>query len=359
MSGENLSGLKLLDVNLSAIDFSRCDLSNCIFEGANFKGAKFIDARLCFSQIEKSDISYCTFNSADLYSLYSRDCKFTGSEFIDANLSSIRMESCRIDLCDFRRATTTGMVLDSRTKLKKLIHFLSDSQLSGIVFKDELDLENSTKFRAEIDESPSLIVTIESGKLTPFNLSYFLLAIEGVYNNLLYLSQTSSNDIDEICNSITPYYQGVGASESLMIKKVYSGSVIVELTTLAASAAGILYTLSKTIDVIGRHIIENKKLQLEATKNSASIGKIEAETDKIIIENTKLLIEMSSSSLQASDDTFEGLVDYDQLAQSMLVRSEAVGNNKQYLFEKGIVPLEEILSKYNKMGVSVTAQINS
>ena len=227
-------------VNLSAIDFSRCNFSNLSFKKSNLKGCKFVDANLSFAEIEDSDISYCTFNSGDLYSMSCRGCQFTGSEFVGANLSSIRLENCRINLCDFRKATTTGMVLDSRTDLKNVIHFLSDTQLSGILFKDELDIEDNTQFRAELDENPSLRVSIESGTLTPFNLSYFLLAIEGVYNNLLYLSQTNSTDIDEITNNITPYYQGVGASESLMIKKIYDGSVVIELTTLAASAAGIL-----------------------------------------------------------------------------------------------------------------------
>lgn len=358
LSGSNLTGLQLSDANLSAIDFSGCDLSKCLLENVNFKGCTFVNAKICFAKISRSDISYCSFNNGDLYNLCCNECKFTGSEFIEANMSSIRLENCLIDQCDFRKATTTGMVLDSRVDLKNVIHFLSDMQLSGIIFNDELDLEDDTLFKAELNDSPSLQIKIDSGKLTPFNLSYFLLAIEGVYNNLLYLSQTDSTDIEEIKRNITPYYQGVGANESLLIKRVSEGSVVVELTTIAASAAGILFTLSKTVDIVGKQILEYKKLQLEAAMNDASVKKIEAETDKLVIENSKSLIEIDTRKHVATNDAVDCEVDYSSIVKSLVVESKTVSSNKQQLFEAGVMPLENILNKYEKMGIKVVAQVN-
>lgn len=344
----DLRNVDFKNANLRSVNFSGSNLSHSNFNGADISGAVFSSSNISFSNFSNVNGQYCTFHNVDLYSSSFNSSDLLGSEFNKSNMASVKILDSNISQCDFRSATLTGAVLDSRKQLKNLIHYLSDEQISGVIFQDERYSENFKKDAGET-KAKTLEINLEGQTLTPFNLSYLLLAIEGTYNNLFYLSDTESDDIEEIKRSIQPYYQGVGANEALMIKSIKEGSIIIELTTLTAYA-GLLYTLSKIFSTIGDQIISYKKLQIEE-KNSdllhkkaeAEIKKSEAETDRILIENKNLLAKQESN-LQLIADSFN-------------TRNKVVEENKMELLNMGVAPLEAMLNKYDQMGVDVSVNI--
>lgn len=356
LSSVDMRNAEIEGANLKSVDFTSSNLSNSMISNSDISGSIFSNASMSLMNLNNVKGLYCTFHEVDLYSTCFTDVDLTGTEFNKSNMASVRFTHSSISQCDLRYATLTGAILDSRKQLKDLIHYLSNDQLSAIVFMDEQYSEDVKNTGTE-KNSNSLELRIDGENLTPFNLSYMLLAIEGAYNNLLYLSETDSENLDDIKKSIQPYYQGVGADESLVIKRITEGSIVLELTTLTAFA-GLLYTLSKIVGTVGEQILAYKKLQIEELKSGALIKKTEAETDRLRIENDNLLEDNRQKKSKSAelDKIQSNLVNYQSISYSFSTNSRVVDKNKMELFEIGVKPLENILYKYEKMGVNVKAK---
>jgi len=327
----DLRNIDFTNADLKSVDFQDSNLSSSTFRNCELNGALFARANLCWTKIRNTNAQYCTFNEADMYSASFTDSNLNGSEFIKSNVDGVSFLNSVITECDFQYAKMTGSVMSSRSQLISLAHYMADDQLSGIIFLDERVYEKASA----TEEKCTLIVKIDGKSITPFNLSYLLLALEGIYNNILFLSETKSESLEEIIRSIEPYYQGVGARDSLKIQKIHEGSIIIELT----AAAGLLFTLSKIVNAIGSQILEHKKMRLEQAKNEALIRKTEAEMDQIIIANINQSYEIAN-----------------HVAAAMTVNSYAVEQNRVRLIELSTKPLENILNKYQEMGLNVSAE---
>lgn len=347
----NLRSMELIGFDLSRVDFSHADLSGCKLERVNLTASKLIGAKLSFSKIGASRIDFCEIRKGDWYGTHCENSSFHGSDFSEASLSSVSLKDCRIDDCDFRKASTTGMVLNTRAVLQSIAYPLTDTQLSGIVFLDEV----TKKKPATADSGVTVEIRISGGDISPFNLSYLLLALEGAYNNLVLLSRTDSVDLEEIKQCMAPYFQGVGASDALRITRIREGSIVIDLAT-AASLAGVLVALSQVVKNVGEQMISYKKLQLEAKNFEATARKVEAEADQLIVQNIRSIAELQSEKLQPETGLILSEPAVHAIGNTLPVNSAVVEQNKSSLVRLSVQPLETILWKYHRMGFSVGAQ---
>jgi len=359
LTSTDLRDIKFNNLDLKSIDFSNSNLSKSSFVNCDLSGSVFNSAELSWITCTQSVVKYITVSEVDLYSAQFNGVNLSGSEFHRSNLSNVRFKDCVLEKCDFRWSTLTGAMLDSRAQLKGLIHFLSDEQLSGIIFSDEI--RNEKQARNESDIDACLEVHVDGDHITPFNLSYLLLALEGVYNNLLYLSQTESDSLEEIRRNIFPYYQGVGSEEAIQIRAIKEGSIIIDLV---APTAAILLTLAKSFQIISQQVLEHKRLASEEREGLANIERTKAETERVRIDNLTIMKDVVQNSehvnslVEVGSDTSVP-VDYSDICSEICLKNKLIDNNKEELIEKGMAPLENILFKYEKMGIAVTSKYNS
>ncbi|MFK5949409.1 MAG: pentapeptide repeat-containing protein, partial [Methylococcales bacterium] len=326
LSGVNLRSVNLDGLNLKSIDFKGSNLSNSIISNCDLSGSDLSRCDLSWTKFTNIKCCFSVVSEVDLYCSLFIECDLTGSEFMKSNLSSSKLYECNISQCDFRASDLTGMSLDSRKQLKDIIHFLSDEQLAGVIFNDEKASENSKLENNELDVK-TLEIRLDGNNITPFNMSYLLLAIEGTYNNILYLSQTKCKDIDEIKKFIEPYYQGVGAEESLKIKRVSEGSIVIEFATISA-CVGILLSISKIISAIGDQVNAYRRISIEQTKSDVLIRKTEEETNRLKLENKKMLIELNKTeTLDKVKHQVETNIDYSGVLDCITFKNSIVNDN--------------------------------
>ena len=392
LAGGNLRGISLVDVNLTEADITGADLSGANLRRADLSGARLIKAKLSRVNLREANLSEANLSEtnfiginltgarliranltgADLRNANFIGANLTGARLIRANLIGADLREANLSEADLRRADLSETdlseadfhraVFSSKKQLSGIKDRLSDAQMAGILFKDE---EEAAKQSGESADKAGqrLNIKLDAIAITPFNLSYLLLALEGVYNNLFYLSTTEEQDYDVIENAIQPYFQGVEAKHALMIQSIKEGSFKIDLVT-TSGVVGILLTLGQFIQIAGSEIRTFQSLESEIKQRDAKTEQIKAETRGQELDNIiKAQDFMQSNQFNAlipqehKDLTqIQALIDYDEISQSLTYQSDTVKEHSGQLLEKAVEPLASIMYKYGNLSYTLSVE---
>jgi len=350
----------LSQVNLSGADLSGADLCSSDLSHANLSGADLTNAHLAYANLHKTDLSqanlngadalytdltYADLTAADLTKAYLSKVNLTEAVLTGANLCLANLNAAQLKNTDFTNAIFNSTRITSKKALLEISGKLGDDQLSGIVFTDEKDYAKKPHEGIK-DATQYLLIKINTAVITPFNLSYLLLAIEGAYNNLYFLATTEKQNVEIIKSSITPYYQGVKLDDSITIRKIKEGSIILEMVAPLTAATGVLYVLAKIFQIISSEIREHRIANQEVeSKRLDNLNKALVELPKSInnfTEHEKRVIELIS-----------GKTDFSKIIESFPVKSKTVEENKEQLTEIACQPIVKILYKYHHLGTEI------
>jgi len=321
LTGADLFDANLTNANLSYANLSKANLSKANLADANLSGAILFDANLSHAILTHVDLSGVHLTSANL---------------IEANLTRTKLF-----YANFLNSVFSNTIITSKEALIQLANPLDNDQLSGITFSDEIELADKLQSAVE-NEKQILRITLNTNIISPFNLSYLLLAIEGTYNNYFFLTTTEAQDIKIIKRSMAPYFQGVSAENSIFIKNISEGSVIVDLVAPLARAAGLLLTLAKTFQIVSSEIREHKKANQEVeNKRLENVDKT-----LTLAKNMNDLTPQEKSALEAITNN----MDYESIASSLPITNDTVNANKKDLIEMVSQPIMRISYKYEQLG---------
>lgn len=109
LSGLDLRGATLDEVNLGGADLRSVDLSRSTLEGANLHNAnleraKLIGAKMAGADLEIALLSDANFQGADLTGASLRDARFARASFVDANLTGADLGHAMFKNVDFKGA---------------------------------------------------------------------------------------------------------------------------------------------------------------------------------------------------------------------------------------------------------------
>jgi len=320
LTGADLFDANLTNANLSYANLSKANLSKANVADANMSGAILFDANLSHAILTHADLSGVHLTSANL---------------IEANLTRTKLF-----YANFLNSVFSNTIITSKEALIHLANPLDNDQLSGITFSDESELADKLQSAVE-NENQILRITLDTTIISPFNLSYLLLAVEGTYNNYFFLTITQEHDIKIIKRSIAPYFQGVRAENSIFIKNISEGSVIVELVAPLAGAAGLLLTLAKTFQIVSSEIREHKKANQEVeNKRLENVDKT-----LTLAKNMNDLTPLKINALEAISNN----TNYISIAESLPTINNTVNENKEDLIGMASQPIMRISYKFDQL----------
>ena len=373
----DLEFLDIRSTDLRGVDLSNAKINKGIFKygkltGSNFRGASLKEAEFSLSIANDSDFSNANLCKSNLFFSDLRNSNLNKANLNGANLRACKLCSSNLEFCDLRDAnliqvdfsdaSLSNALFSSRSQLAELDIPLTDTQIGSIVFEDE---QSSSKKEFGNDEKEESIFRLKlSGNyISPFNLSYLLLAIEGTYNNIFYLSTTNELELIKIQKHLVPFFQGVGASDSIVIKEITKGSIIVDFATYSAGVAGVLLTLAKTMQIIGSEVREYRSSKQDELDREVSRKKIEAEseninamTTKMNMENNKLYFDISSDICDREFKDFHNEIDFHDISLSDNTDNECVINNQKELLRLSSISLAKVIYKLNRMGYEVNVK---
>lgn len=347
LATEDLAGVDFSHANLSRSNLSNATLMNCSFVGADLTGANLSKANLSNAHLISSDMSGALLDYA---------------VFLQANLRDSVILGASLQGTDFRDSSLEQTKFTSRHAVKYLAFPLSDEQLFDVIFSDEENLaeQDTYAFKKGKDKAQKLVLYLHAPYISPIYLATFLLSLEGVFNNLYWLSNSKDINLNVLKDGMRPFYQGVPHQEWLKVQCIQEGSIKVTVTTLAATAT-ILFTLSQFLEKIATLDLTRKLKEVEIEKVKAETEKVKQETRAIEYENNKNEISIavpSDNSVMLSISNEEKVeitrykqdIDYTSLANNLDSPNTTVCSNMEALLELATDPLLNVYYKYGQLG---------
>ncbi|WP_404364856.1 pentapeptide repeat-containing protein [Marinobacter sp.] len=391
---EDLSHALFIGTDLRRTQLTNCSLVGAYFIKANLALADFRDSNLSQVVARKSLLNGANFTNtvaegADFFSASLR-----GTNFFRTDLTGARLSEADLREASFFESNLDECIFSSKSQLANLIRPLSRSQLEQSIFLDEFS-KNSR--RIDDDSEERIIVRIGGGDISPYNTSLVLATLNAAYNNIFFLSKYKDKpnerhesaykfetfddeesqedqferELQAIRHSMTPFFQGVSAADSIFITSVRTGSQIFEIASASAANFPLLAHLVAFIGASATTyswVTRERKKNHETNKLIAENQKIEAETKKVEMEtaliSTQLQgLEQAKPELLTSKKVMDQHLDlavhmerlernpeFSEAIRSLPIESKIVKANAEELILNAIKPLLSVqkrLSAYN------------
>ncbi|MCG8050220.1 MAG: pentapeptide repeat-containing protein [Candidatus Thiodiazotropha endolucinida] len=312
LSGVDLSGADLRGVDLRGVDLRGVDLSGADLRRADLRRADLIGADLSAADLSAADLKKARLIEADLSGAYLigaylsgalchwasfftsdlRGAVLSGADLADTNFGQADLRGAILRGADLSTANLSGVILKSRRAIDDVAFPITENQLSGILFEDELIFakeHRGKQGKEQKGEFSGLIVKLDAPGITPFNFSMLLVSIEATYNNIFYLRNTEENSLEGIERHLQPYYQGMEAKNQLQLSTIREGSFEAFFEGLGKGTAEIISAVGN----IGTNIIkeirefreQNHRHKQEVLDKESERKKTEAETAGILLRN--------------------------------------------------------------------------
>jgi uncharacterized protein YjbI with pentapeptide repeats len=375
----DLSTMVLDKANLQNASLMRANLAGCSLVGAYMHGinlslANLEESNLSGAHMEKATLQGANFTKANLNEANLKGCQLAGTNFFQTSLKRACLESTSCVQTSFYMADMEGSVFSSKSALGQLAGHFDQEQLQQVIFLDEVATDDE---KVSPESKHRMVVTISGAVISPYNVSLLLATINAAYNNMFFLinyneetrevefSQDKEADTAEelelksIKQYISPFYQGVGASNDIFVTSIRNGSQIYEIATALAEnypilkyVAGILALSSSSYTWFS---VEKKRYN-ETKKVQAETKKIEAEVKSITFENEQKILAIFNEEKENSEqltrhiNTIKEHPGLEKYLATIPVKSETVKNNMSELSVHACQPLMVVnkkMSAYN------------
>jgi len=371
-------------VSGSKASFSNCDISDINLSSRSLSGFDFTNSNLRGANLSDTDLMASDFSGANLQDANLSGANMTNSNFTNADLSGAQLDSAvmmqvrlhgadltgtSLNGADLREAILDQAKFTSRESITKLAFTLSDEQLFGVIFSDEENLAEQDIYAFEHSERSAqrLVLHLEAPYVSPIYLATFLLSVEGVFNNLYWLSNSTSTEFNSLEKGMEPFYRGVPHKEWLKVEHIQHGSIEITLATLATTAT-ILTTLVLFFEKLATIDLTRELKKAEIDKVQAEANKIKQESKSIEIDNKKQLTtglpstgEVSLLSVSEEDkivlSEYKQEIDYILLADRLNSPNPTVELNKEVLLENATDPLLTVCYKYEQLGYRIRVEV--
>jgi len=385
----DISGANLEKANLQKINLQRANLANCNLTGAYLSCASLALANLEEAILDEADLENATLQGANLNNTQIRECNLRGAElagtnFFRSSLVKSNLENTNLSQTSFFLSNLDECIFSSKSDLGQLALVLTAEQLQQIIFLDEI-IHNSE--RVNKDSVERMIVTISGSEVSPYNTSLLLATINAAYNNMFYLVNYEDNvkkegedvftedendktadeiELDGINSKMTPFYQGVGASDDIFITSVRTGSQVYEIATAIFENHSILkyvagiFTLSAAsytwFSIERKRFAETKKLEAETKK-------VEAETQSMSLANTSNILSFlnEEKNLEQVSKHLNSLRSHPELEKFLAtipMKSDIVKRNSDSLVIKACQPLLAVNKKLTSYNYEIKIELS-
>ncbi|MBV2089973.1 MAG: pentapeptide repeat-containing protein [Candidatus Thiodiazotropha sp. (ex Ctena orbiculata)] len=299
LSGANLIGADLIGADLKEARLIETNLSGADLRGASCHWSSFSKADLSGADLSGTDLPETNFTQANLSNANLQGAYLGYVSFIDANLNG----------ADLRDADIKSMSLTSRHVMNDFAYPISEEQLSGISFQDEIiqaKIRREKQGKEQKEEYSNLIIRLDAPGITPFNFSMLLISIEATYNNIFYLLNTEETSLEGIERHFQPYYQGMEAENQLQIVAIREGSIEAIFEGLGKGAAQIVSAVGNIAINLLKEIREfreqNHRHKHEILDKDLERKKTEAETEGIYLTNEKQRLDNELATLDIASE---------------------------------------------------------
>ena len=237
----NLRNVDFTDANLQHIDFQGADLTEAILKNTVASGAILKNVDLTNAELQGADLQVVNFTRARL-----DGANFTGTKLEGANFTEAKLYRTRFT---------------SQTSLSYLAHPLTNDQISGCIFDDEVSEAESE----QRDSKPVGYVRFpDNGPWTPMNMGLFLGAFQLAYNRTQYLLTTEDED-EVVIENVLAGRAELDASHNIQIGTMTRGSTIFQLISTALDSDNLELAIA-TVAAVGMFTLKLYSLRIESRK---------------------------------------------------------------------------------------------
>ncbi|MCG7985664.1 MAG: pentapeptide repeat-containing protein [Candidatus Thiodiazotropha lotti] len=342
LTGAVLAAAHLNEAHLNEAHLIEVDLSGADLRGANLRGAS------ChWSSFSKADLSGADLSGTDLPETNFTQANLSNANLQGAYLGYVSFIGANLNGADLRDADLKNMSLTSRHVMNDFAYPISEEQLSGIVFQDEIiqaKERRAKQGKEQKGEYSRLIVRLDAPGITPFNFSMLLLSIEATYNNIFYLLNTEETSLEGIERHFQPYYQGMEAENQLQIAAIREGSIEAIFEGLGKAGAELISAVGNIGTNLLKEIREfreqNHRHKHENLDKDLERKKTEAETEGIYLKNEKQRLDNELATLDITSEIGE-------TAKSLVSLTPSEAAVASIVAEKVMPGLGDILNNSN------------
>ena len=303
LSGKNLAGKVLIDLDLSNIKLTNADLSNSILIGTKLVGADLTNADLSGVSLSNTDLTEANLSGADLTdtNLSGKDLSgmdLSGTKLVGADLTDTNLSGKDLSGMDLSGTKLSGMDLSGMDLNKTILTGadLSGTNLSGINLAT-VDLTGVKLRESDLSGMDLTGVNLSGADLTNTNLSGVSLSsteLTGVKLTGADLSDTNLSGIDLLGMDLT----GVNLSGADLSDTNLSG---IDLTNV---------NFDRT-DLSGKNL-SHSKFDFVSLKDTEMVNVDLSFADMREVDFTKIKNkDLSNSDLSRTSITYSNLKDID------------------------------------------------
>ena len=329
LSGKNLAGKVLTDLDLSNIKLTNADLSNSILIGTKLVGADLTNADLSGVNLSNTDLTEANLSGADLTdtNLSGKDLSgmdLTGADLTGADLTDVNLSGMDLSKVNFDRTDLSG---------KKI----SDSNFDFVSLKDtkmdNVDLSH-TQLR-EVDLTEIKNKDLSNSNLFKTSITYSNLKNIDIRNTTINESNLINSDLSKIdfTEIKDGFIQRVNFANSKLVDANFSGIKFIEKSPEGKVKVKISSSINdgifKQIEELG---INDTQALLNYSNDELTLLLWDSNfyavivADKKIVDDVLKIYYVSTVQFQDADLTNADFSNAD-LTYALLVRADLTGAN--------------------------------